>query len=95
MKTEFLKKFYKDLNKIALQNTKNSIADSIENIEFANNISEIKNIKNYQDTGTHTELRLVITELVFLLKRTPLNLPELLIEKTFIGYFLNNYRFTL
>jgi mRNA interferase RelE/StbE len=45
MKTEYLKKFYKDLNKIATQNIKSNIADSIENVEFATNIGEIKNIK--------------------------------------------------
>jgi mRNA interferase RelE/StbE len=45
MKTEFLKKFYKDLDKITTQSVKNSIADIIENVEIAANISEIKNIK--------------------------------------------------
>jgi len=45
MKTGFLKKFYKDLDKITMQNVRSSIADTIENIEFASNIGEIKNIK--------------------------------------------------
>ncbi len=45
MKVEFLKRFYKDLDKITLQSVKNSIADTIENVEFAESISEIKNIK--------------------------------------------------
>jgi len=44
MKTEFLKKFNRDLNKITMQNVKSSIADSIENVEFAANIGKINNI---------------------------------------------------
>ena len=45
MKTEFLKKFYKDLDKITLQDVRSNIADTIENIESASNVGEIKNIK--------------------------------------------------
>jgi mRNA interferase RelE/StbE len=45
MKTGFLKKFYKDLDKITTQNVRSSIADTIEDIEFASNIGDIKNIK--------------------------------------------------
>jgi mRNA interferase RelE/StbE len=45
MKTEFLKKFYRDLDKITIQNVRSSIADTIEDIESASTIGEIKNIK--------------------------------------------------
>jgi len=45
MKTEFLKSFYKDLDKLKLQSVKNSIASVIENVELANKAEEIKNLK--------------------------------------------------
>jgi mRNA interferase RelE/StbE len=45
MKTEFLKQFYKDIDKLALQSIKDEIATTIENVEQATKISEIKNIK--------------------------------------------------
>ena len=43
MKTEFLKSFYKDLDKLKLQSIKISIASVIDNVEIANKVSEIKN----------------------------------------------------
>ena len=45
MKTEFLKSFYKDLDKLTLQSVKISIAGVIENVDLANKTSEIKNLK--------------------------------------------------
>ena len=45
MKTEFLKQFYKDLDKITQQSVKESIACVIENVETASRLREIKNIK--------------------------------------------------
>lgn len=45
MKTEFLKQFFKDIDKLALQSIKDEIATTIENVEQATKISEIKNIK--------------------------------------------------
>ena len=45
MKTEFLKSFYKDLDKLTLQSVKISIAGVIDNVELANKASEIKNLK--------------------------------------------------
>ncbi|HET6557742.1 MAG TPA: type II toxin-antitoxin system RelE/ParE family toxin [Prolixibacteraceae bacterium] len=45
MKTEFLKQFYKDLNKITLQSTLDDIITSIKNVEEANSVRVIKNFK--------------------------------------------------
>lgn len=45
MKTEFLKQFYKDLNKITLQSTLDDIMTSIKNVEAATSLREIKNFK--------------------------------------------------
>lgn len=45
MKTEFLKQFYKDLNKITLQSTLNDILSSVKNVETATSLSDIKNFK--------------------------------------------------
>ena len=45
MKTDFLKQFYKDLDKIKLDKIKNGVVDLIINVENATNISEIKDIK--------------------------------------------------
>ncbi len=58
MKTDFLKKFYKDLNKTAIQNVKINIAETILNVEFATNIGEIKNIKKL--TGFRNAYRIKI-----------------------------------
>ena len=45
MKTEFLKQFHKDLDKITLIKIKNDVVNIIINVELATNISEIKDIK--------------------------------------------------
>ncbi|MGE5393679.1 MAG: type II toxin-antitoxin system RelE family toxin [Candidatus Saccharibacteria bacterium] len=45
MKTEFLKQFYKDLNKITLQSTLSDILSSVKNVEAATTLSNIKNLK--------------------------------------------------
>jgi mRNA interferase RelE/StbE len=45
MKTEFLKQFYKDLNKITLQSTLNDILSSVKNVETATTLANIKNFK--------------------------------------------------
>lgn len=45
MKTEFLKQFYKDLNKIKLQSTLEDIMTSIKIVEAATSLHEIKNFK--------------------------------------------------
>ena len=45
MKTEFLKSFNKDLDKLKLQSIKILIASVIDNVEIANKASEIKNLK--------------------------------------------------
>lgn len=45
MKTEFLRQFYKDLDKLISKSIKDNIADAIENVEKSKNISEIKSLK--------------------------------------------------
>jgi mRNA interferase RelE/StbE len=45
MKAEFLKQFYKDLDKINLESVKNDISDAITNVENASKPPEIKGIK--------------------------------------------------
>ena len=45
MKTDFLKQFLKDLNKITLTKVKNDVVNIILNVEQAAKISEIKDIK--------------------------------------------------
>jgi mRNA interferase RelE/StbE len=45
MEVEFLDKFYKDLDKISLKSVKNSLSRLIEDIESAQNLSEIPNTK--------------------------------------------------
>jgi mRNA interferase RelE/StbE len=45
MRTEFLRQFYKDLDKITHQSVKGSITNAIVNVEMASKISDIKNIK--------------------------------------------------
>lgn len=45
MKTEFLKQFYKDLNKITLQSTLEDILMSVKNVEAATSLKDIKNFK--------------------------------------------------
>lgn len=45
MKTEFLARFYKDLDKLPSQSVKNDVIDAIKNVEAATKISQISNIK--------------------------------------------------
>lgn len=45
MKTEFLKQFYKDLDKITLQTTLTDIKSSVINVEEAVSLRDIKNLK--------------------------------------------------
>lgn len=45
MKTVFLKQFSNDIDKLTLQKVKNNIFNVIQNVENANKISEIKNLK--------------------------------------------------
>jgi mRNA interferase RelE/StbE len=45
LKTEFLRQFDKDLDKLTLQTIKNDVADVIEKVEKANKISDIKELK--------------------------------------------------
>lgn len=45
MKTEFLKQFFKDIDKITLQTTIDDIASSIKNVEDAVSLRDIKNLK--------------------------------------------------
>lgn len=45
MKTEFLKQFSKDLNKITLQSTLDDIMTSIKIVEEATSMRDIKNFK--------------------------------------------------
>ena len=44
MKTEFLKQFYKDLDKLSTS-VKDDVANAIENVEAASRTTEIKNLK--------------------------------------------------
>ena len=44
MKTEFLKQFYKDLDKLS-ESVKDDVANAIENVEAASKTTEIKNLK--------------------------------------------------
>ena len=45
MKAEFLRQFYKDLNKITLQSTLDDILTAIKNVEEAISVRDIKNFK--------------------------------------------------
>jgi mRNA interferase RelE/StbE len=45
MKAEFLKQFYKDLDKIDLESVKNDISEAITDVENASKPHEIKGIK--------------------------------------------------
>jgi mRNA interferase RelE/StbE len=52
MKTVFLMQFYKDLDKITATPIKNSIADTIENVEIAlspAHITGLKKLKGYRN----------------------------------------------
>lgn len=45
MKTEFLKQFYKDIDKISLQSTLDDIDSTIRNDDEAFSVHDIKNLK--------------------------------------------------
>jgi mRNA interferase RelE/StbE len=44
MRTEFLKQFYKDLDKLS-KSVKDDVANTIENVDAATRTTEIKNLK--------------------------------------------------
>ncbi len=48
MKVDFLKKFYKDLDKITSDKLKNDLKKLIMDVEASNQISEIKNLKKLE-----------------------------------------------
>lgn len=45
MRTEFLRKFSKDIDKIDAQQIRAAILEAIQNVEQAENLTEIRNIK--------------------------------------------------
>ena len=49
MRIEFLKRFYKDLDKLNLEKTKEDIANVVENVSKAKTIRDIKNIKKLKN----------------------------------------------
>ena len=52
MNTVFLKQFYKDLDKVKDQNVKDCIAKIIINVEEANSLRDIKNLKKLKGYKT-------------------------------------------
>jgi len=52
LNTVFLKQFYKDLDKIKDQNVKDCIAKIITNVEEANSLRDIKNLKKLKGYKT-------------------------------------------
>jgi mRNA interferase RelE/StbE len=58
MKTEFLKQFYKDIDKISVQSVRNDVINAIKNIEAANSPGEIKGLKKL--TGYKNAFRVKI-----------------------------------
>lgn len=52
MNTVFLKQFYKDLDKVKDQNVKDCIAKIITNVEEANSLRDIKNLKKLKGYKT-------------------------------------------
>jgi mRNA interferase RelE/StbE len=58
MKVEFKKSFLKELQKLRNKGLKNSIADCIVQVESANSISQIKNIKKLAGFDDYYRIRI-------------------------------------
>ena len=57
MKVEFKNSFLKELKKLKNKSLKNSIADCIEQVESAQNISQIKNLKKLTGYDIYYRIR--------------------------------------
>lgn len=58
MKTEFLNHFYKDLKAIKNENIRIDIFNSIKQVELAESIKEIKNIKKLKGSKIAYRIRI-------------------------------------
>ncbi len=76
MKSEFLRHFYKDLDKITHQSVKDGIAATIENVEAASRINEIKNIKKLTGFRNAYRIKLGDYRIGLFSIRIPLNSQE-------------------
>ncbi|MDI1355227.1 MAG: type II toxin-antitoxin system RelE/ParE family toxin [bacterium] len=57
MKVEFKKSFLKELKKLKNKGLKKNISDCIIEVESANNLSQIKNIKKLRGYDSHFRIR--------------------------------------
>jgi mRNA interferase RelE/StbE len=58
MKVEFLTKFNKDLDKIYLAHVKHAVAKAIVEVETAQNIQQVGNVKKLKGTKTAYRIRI-------------------------------------
>jgi mRNA interferase RelE/StbE len=58
VKTEFLSKFYKDLDKIKVQKVKDDISIVIEDVINANTLKDIKNLKKLKNSKIAYRIRI-------------------------------------
>jgi mRNA interferase RelE/StbE len=58
MKVEFLAKFNKDLDKIYLAHVKHAVAKAIVEVEAAQNIQQVGNVKKLKGTKTAYRIRI-------------------------------------
>lgn len=87
MKVEFLNKFSKDIDRIHLKSVKNNLIKLIEQVEAAENLNNIPNLKKLVGHNRLTVYVLLIIELVFFMKIIKLFLRGLCIERIFIMCF--------
>lgn len=87
MKIVFLSKFYKDLGKIKDKNTRERLLKIIEEIESANSLLDINNIKKLSGDKISYRIRLGDYRLGIFYEKIQLNLFALFTEKIYIKFF--------
>ena len=79
--------FEKDTNKIKDKRLLNLIADCIENIQAANNITEINQIKKLQGSNSHYRIRIKDYRIGLIIENDMIELIRFLHRKEIYRYF--------
>ena len=79
--------FEKDVNKIKDKRLLNLIADCIENIQMANSINEISQLKKLQGVNSHYRIRIKDYRIGLIIENNEIELIRFLHRKDIYRYF--------
>ncbi len=87
MKVEFKSSFVKDFKRVKNENTKNQVMETIDLVERAASLQEIRNIKKLKGGERYYRLRLGDYRLGFVLNKDTLIFVRFLHRKELYRYF--------